>query len=122
MQQPAQGSIRTTLRIAGPIVLLVGLACFIVAAVGMFTDKLDLFWLAFVGLPLMFVGSVLCMGGFYGAVTRFMAGEAAPVATDAAKYVAEETKGAVETVAKAAAKGVVEGIRAGQAQAGDGKD
>ena len=57
-----------------------------------------------------------------GAVARFIAGETAPVATDTANYLAEETKGAVETVAKAAAKGVVEGIEAGRSEPGQGKD
>jgi len=68
------------------------------------------FWLAFIGLPLMFVGGVLCQFGFFGAVARFIAGESVPVAADTINYMAEETKGAVETVAKAAAKGVVEGL------------
>ena len=83
------------------------------------------FWLGFVGLPLMFVGGVMCQFAFLGAVARFMAGETAPVAADTVNYMAEETKGAVETVAKAAAKGVVEGIEAGRAksgEAGEGKD
>jgi hypothetical protein len=80
------------------------------------------FWLAFVGIPLMFVGSVLSMYGFMGAVFRFAAGEVAPVGADTAKYMAEETKGAVETVAKAAAKGVVEGIDAGYLESGQGRD
>jgi hypothetical protein len=83
----------------------------------------DYFWLAFVGMPLMFVGSVMSMYGFMGAVARFMAGEAAPVAADTVNYMAEETKGAVETVAKAAAKGVVEGMNAGRTEPpGQGKD
>ena len=80
------------------------------------------FWLAFVGMPLMFVGTVLCQFGFFGAVARFIAGESAPVAVDTVNYMAEETKGAVATVARAAAKGVVEGIEEGRAKPGQGKD
>ena len=130
LQQPGQSSIRKGLRIAGPVIFLAGLLCAIIAAISLFSsagggEMPHYFWLGFVGLPLMFVGGVLCQFGFMGAVARFMAGEAAPVAADTVNYMAEETKGAVETVAKAAAKGVVEGIEAGRAkprEAGEGKD
>ena len=127
LQQPEQDGIRKFLRIAGPVIFLVGLVCAIIAAARLFAsagsfDGPHYFWLGFVGLPLMFVGGVLSQFGFIGAVARFMAGEVAPVAADSANYVAEETKGAVETVAKAAAKGVVEGIEAGRSKTGEGKD
>jgi hypothetical protein len=62
------------------------------------------------------------MYGFMGAVFRFTAGETAPVAADTINYVAEETKGAVETVAKSAARGIVEGVEEGRAGSGEGKD
>jgi len=127
LQQPGQNSIRTGLRIVGPIILAIGLLCFAAALISFFSsfgsfERPRLFWLGFVGLPLMFVGGVMCQYGFLGAITRFIAGETMPVATDAAKYVAEETKGAVETVAEAAAKGVVEGIEAAKTKPGEGKD
>src|SRR5882724_6829719 len=127
LQQPGQNSIRKGLRVAGLVVFVVGLLCVIVSAISLFTSasgggRPHLFWLGFVGMPLMFVGGVLCQFAFLGAVARFMAGETAPVAVDTVNYVAEETKGAVETVAKAAAKGVVEGIEAGRTKPGQGKD
>ena len=127
LQQPQQNVIRKALRIAGPVIFLIGLICAIIAAVSLLLsarsfDEPHYFWLGFIGLPLMFVGGVLCQFGFFGAVARFIAGESAPVAADTANYMAEETKGAVETVAKAAAKGVVEGIEAGRAKPGQGKD
>ena len=127
LQEPAQNSIRTLLRIAGPLVFLAGLVCAIIAVISLFASAGSLggphyFWLGFIGLPLMFVGVVLCQFGFFGAVARFIAGEVAPVAADSVNYMAEETKGGVETVAKAAAKGVVEGIDAGHAESGQGKD
>src|ERR1051325_3987273 len=90
LQQPAQATIRTGLRVAGPIIFLLGLLCVLVATVELFTAGMEPprhFWLAFIGIPLMFVGGVLSMYGFMGAVARFAAGEAAPVATDAVKYV-----------------------------------
>jgi len=127
LQTPQQNSIRTALRIAGPAIFLTGVICVVIAVASMVASAgsfgiPDYFWLAFVGMPLMFVGSVMSMYGFMGAVARFAAGEVAPVAADSANYVAEETKGAVETVAKAAAKGVVEGLDAGRRESGQGKD
>lgn len=127
LEQPAQNSIRTALRIAGPVIFLSGLLCAIIAGVSLFAsagsfERPHYFWLGFVGLPLMFVGGVLCQFGFMGAVARFIAGESAPVAADTVNYLAEETKGAVETVAQAAAKGVVEGIESGRAESCPGKD
>ena len=76
-----------------------------------------MFWLIFVGMPLMFVGGVMSQYGFMGVVARYVAGEAAPVATDTINYFADETKGAVETVAKSAAMGIAEGIEAGKMDA-----
>ena len=127
LQEPAQNSIRTLLRIAGSVIFLAGLVCTIIGTISFFVSfgsfgMPHYFWLAFIGMPLMFVGVVLCQFGFFGAVARFIAGESAPVAADTINYMAGETKGAVETVAKAAAKGVVEGIDAGHAESGQGKD
>ena len=127
LQQPGQDSIRRALRIAGPVIFLAGLLCAIIATTSLFASAGSFapphyFWLGFVGLPLMFVGGVLCQFGFMGAVARFIAGESAPVAADTVNYMAEETKGAVETVAKAAAKGVVEGMEAGRAESRQNKD
>jgi ribosomal protein S27AE len=76
-----------------------------------------LFWLGFIGIPLVFVGVVMCQLGFIGAVARYVAGEGAPVAADTIKYMADETKDAVETVVKSAAKGIAEGLEAGRVAA-----
>ena len=94
LQQPGQNSIRNGLRIAGPFIFIVGLLCTIIATASFFSsfgsfEMPHYFWLAFIGLPLMFVGAVLCQFGFMGAVLRFIAGESAPVAADATNYMAE---------------------------------
>jgi len=114
---PQQNQVRRFLRIAGPVILAIGFLCLITAMVSFFSSfggsgPPRLFWLGFVGLPLMFVGSVLSMYGFMGAVFRFAAGETAPVAADTANYLAAETSDAVKTVSKSVAEGVVEGIEA----------
>ena len=50
----------------------------------------------------------MCQFGYLGAVARYVASESAPVAKDTVNYMAEETKGAVKTVAKSIAEGVEE--------------
>jgi len=66
----------------------------------------------FVGMPLLFVGGVMCKFGFMGAVARYTAAEQVPVATDAISDLAEGTQGAVKTVARA----VTEGVREAQTE------
>ncbi|HEY5344726.1 MAG TPA: zinc-ribbon domain-containing protein [Verrucomicrobiae bacterium] len=122
LQTPEQKAAGNFLRKIGPLVFIAGLICTITAMVNFFScfgsmEPPRLFWLGFIGLPLMFVGGVLSQFGFLGMVTRFVAGETAPVAADTVNYMADETKDAVETVAKSAAKGIVEGLEAGRAAA-----
>lgn len=119
LQQPEQNDIRTFLRTVGPLLLVAGVLCIVVGVINFFMafggdGPPRLFWLIFLGMPLVFAGSLMSQFGFIGAVARYVAGETAPVATDAINYVADETKESVETVARSAAKGIVEGIAAGK--------
>ena len=116
LQTPQQQKTRSILRVAGPILLILGIICMIVGAVDFFSafgsfDSPKLFWCFFVGMPLLFLGSVLSMFGFMGAVTRYVAGEQVPVATDALTDLAEGTQGAIKTVSRAVAEGIREGSR-----------
>jgi hypothetical protein len=77
------------------------------------------FFCAFIGLPLMCVGSAMCMFGFVGAFARYIAAEQAPVAKDTLNYMADGTQEAVKTVARAAAQGVAEGVQRAQASSID---
>jgi hypothetical protein len=120
LQTPEQKAAGNFLRKIGPLVFIAGLICTVIALINFFIamsggGEPRLFWLFFIGMPLIFVGGVMSQFGFLGTVTRFVAGETAPVAADTVNYMADETKGAVETVAKSAAKGIVEGIEAGKA-------
>jgi hypothetical protein len=122
LQTPQQKGARSFLRVLGPVILVAGLICTIGGMVSVFSsfgsfEPPRYFWLCFIGLPLMFVGGVMSQFGFMGAVARYVAGEGAPVAADTINYVADETKGSVETVARAAAKGIVAGIEEGRATA-----
>jgi hypothetical protein len=120
LESPKHRGVRKFLRTAGPLTLaagglltLAGLGSFFLA---MFTHSGPpvLFVCAFAGMPLMFLGIVMCMFGFMGSLARFVATEQAPVAKDTINYMAEGTQDAVRTVARAAAQGVAEGMQGGQ--------
>jgi hypothetical protein len=119
---PTHLKVRQAMKIAGPIVLVIGIlftaTAFIsfVGAMSSHSGPPKLFWCGFVGMPLMFVGTVLCMFGFMGAVARFTAAEQAPVAADTMNYLADHTQEGVRTVSKAVAQCVVEGIRDAEAK------
>lgn len=114
LQTPKHRAIRSFLRVAGPVVLLVGLIFFGVGLISFFSamggnGEPRLFWCCFVGMPLMFLGTAMCMFGFVGALARYSAAEQVPVATDAINDLAAGTQGAVKTVARAVAEGLREG-------------
>ena len=110
LQTEKHRSARSFLRVAGVVVAVVGLVFLIVGMASFFSafgggGPPRLFWCCFVGLPLLFIGSVMCMYGFMGALARYAAAEQVPVAADAMTDLAEGTKGAIKTVARAAAEG-----------------
>ena len=113
LQTPKHKGTRSFLRVAGPIVAAVGLIFLIVGMASFFSafaggGSPRLFWCCFVGMPLLFVGGVMCMFGFMGSVARYSAAEQVSIATDAINDLAEGTQGAVKTVARAVAEGVRE--------------
>jgi len=113
LQTPKHKTIRSFLRVAGTMAALIGLIFLIVGMVSFFTafgggGPPRLFWCCFVGIPLLFVGGVMCMFGFMGGLARYTAAEQVPVATDAINDLAEGTQSAVKTVARAVAEGVDE--------------
>jgi len=102
---------RTLIRTLGMVILLIGLVFMAVGLIDFFrafggygTPKL--FWCLFIGMPLLFIGSVLCIYGFMGSVARYSAGEMAPVATDTINYVVDETQDSMKTVASAIGEGL----------------
>ena len=113
LESPRHSTVRTLLRIAGPIFVLVGLIFMAVGVISFFSafgtfQPPRQFWCCFVGLPILAAGGMMCQFGYLGAVARYVASESAPVAKDTVNYMAEETKGAVKTVAKSIAEGVEE--------------
>jgi RNA polymerase subunit RPABC4/transcription elongation factor Spt4 len=57
----------------------------------------------------MWLGGVLSGAGFMGAVSRYVAGESAPVAKDTFNYMADGTKDGVKKVATAVGEGLAAG-------------
>ncbi len=106
-------TVRTVLRVGGPVVALIGVVLIIVgigsffAAFGTFEPP-RFFWCAFVGMPLLMIGLVISWFGYMGAVYRYMAGESAPVAKDVVNYMGENIQPGVKAVAKAVTEGIVE--------------
>jgi hypothetical protein len=113
LQSPQHSNIRTVLRVGGPAIAVVGLL-FLMVGVGSFFSSFGTleppryFWCAFVGMPLLFVGLVMCTFGYLGAVYRYVAGEGAPVAKDVVNYMGENIQPGVKSVAKAVTEGIIE--------------
>jgi len=93
------------LLIIGGILELIGLGSFF-ASFGSFGGPPRYFWCAFLGMPILFAGIVMTAYGFMGAVARYTAGEAAPVAKDTFNYMAEGTQEGVRTMASAIGQGL----------------
>lgn len=112
--------VRNVLRAVGPLVAGAGLLLTIVGLGSFFSTFASFgpggdfgppryFWCAFLGLPLVFVGIVLCFAGYGGAVQRYMMGEQVPVARDAFNDLARGTRGGVRDLAEAVGAGLAAG-------------
>ena len=119
LQISQQARVRRTLRGVGLAVLalgglltLIGVGSFF-ASFGSFESP-RYFWCAFLGVPLLFVGGVMTMFGFLGAVNRYVAGESAPVAKDVVNYMGENVQPGVKSIARAVTEGIKEGLSEGQ--------
>jgi hypothetical protein len=114
---PQHSPVRKFLRIAGPLTALTGLILTITGCAGLFSSLDDLSfsrfkyaWCPFVGMPLIFAGSVMTMFGFVGRVARYQAGEIAPVVKDTVNYMADGTKDGIRTIASSIGAGIAEGM------------
>ena len=112
---PGHATVRDLLRILGPIIAIAGLVLMVVGIASFFSAFGTMrppryFWCAFIGMPLLGVGIILCKFGYAGKVARYMAGEIAPVGKDTINYMADGTKDSVKTIATA----IGEGLRGGQ--------
>ena len=110
---------RAIFRVLGPLVLGIGIILILIAFIDFFKSTGDpfgriggfnsgptKFGYFFVGIPFVFVGSVLCSLGYGGSVARYQAGEMAPIAKDTFNYMAEGTSQGVKTVVQSVQEGI----------------
>jgi hypothetical protein len=120
LKSPQHETIRTALRVGGPLVAAVGLLFLLIGTVSFFSafgsfGPPRYFWCALVGLPLLAVGVGMCKFGYLGDVARYIAAEAAPVANDTTNYLGDGVQPGVKAAAKAITEGVLEAQREHQA-------
>ena len=91
-----QRGARTTFRVLGVVLVLVGLALVGTALADFFASFSSLgegmptkFWMAFVGWPVLAVGIWAVMAGFMGTASRYVAGETLPVVKDGLGYLTQ---------------------------------
>ncbi|NLH17459.1 MAG: zinc ribbon domain-containing protein [Phycisphaerae bacterium] len=111
---PGHRGPRDLFRVLGPVILGIGILFMVVGGVDFFSAfggmrAPTLFWCFFVGMPLLFVGGVMCQFGYAGKVARYMAQEMAPVGKDTFNYMADGTQEGVKTVASAVGQGLAAG-------------
>ncbi len=102
---------RAALRFIGPVMLIVGVIFTAIGMVSFFASMgshsgPSYFWCAFIGLPLMAFGSMISKFGYLGSISRYVAGETAPVGKDVVNYMATETKGAIREISAAVGQGL----------------
>jgi ribosomal protein L40E len=82
-----QESVRSLLRIGGWIAISVGIVLTAIALIDFFSAFGSFgaptnFWLAFIGLPLIAIGSWMLKAGYLGPASRYLAGEVTPTLRD----------------------------------------
>jgi hypothetical protein len=84
-----QASVRTILRVGGPVLLGIGLVLTVVAFADFFgsfnNPGLGMpqnFWMGFVGLPLLAIGAAITRAAYLGPASRYVAGEVTPTIRD----------------------------------------
>lgn len=107
----AHAELRSKMRIAGPAIVALGVIFMAAGLISFFSafgggGPPRLFWCMFVGMPLLGIGMSICKFAYMGAVTRYMAGEVAPVGKDVVNYMVDGTKGSIRDVAAAVAEGI----------------
>lgn len=105
---PGHHTVRSMLRIVGPVILGLGILLVVAGAIDIFTDPFHGFpfaFLIFAGMPMMFVGGVMTNMAFMGAFMRYAAGETAPVGKDTFNYMAHETRDGVRDISSAIREG-----------------
>ena len=110
--------IKLMFRRLGPLLLVSGVVCLIIAMVDFLTldffEEPKYFWLIFVGMPFIFIGGIVTNAGYAQDAAKYMSREMAPVTSETFNYIAKETQEGVETVAKAVQRGKADVVQAKQ--------
>jgi len=100
---------RNVLKVVGPITLGIGVICLVIAMVdffGVFNGDggfPTLFFLAFIGIPLIGLGAGMTQFAFMGKIARYTAGQMAPVAKDVTNYMLDGTKESITGIVSSVA-------------------
>ncbi len=110
LEDPGHDDVRSLLRTIGPAMVAIGLIFIVIGFGSFFTafgsfEPPRYFWCAFVGMPLAGVGMMISKFAYLGTVTRFVAGEVAPVGKDVTNYMVEGTKDSIRDAAIAVGEG-----------------
>ena len=112
---PRHDQIRPLLRVVGPLMmgvggifLAIGLISFFIAFGGGGFPRY--FWCAFIGIPLLGIGSGITKFAYLGAVTRYISQEVAPVGKDTFNYMAHGTQEGVRAITSAISQGIASGV------------
>lgn len=110
---------KSTFRTVGPMLLLIGGVCILIAFVDFFSafnsfEGPKYFWLFFVAMPFLFFGFIITNAGYAQDAAKYMSREMAPVASETFNYIAEETQEGVEAITKAVQRGKAEVVQAKQ--------
>ncbi|MCX5775277.1 MAG: zinc ribbon domain-containing protein [Firmicutes bacterium] len=104
-----KSKIRSVFKIAGPITLGVGVILLIIAMVdffGVFNGNggfPTLFFLGFIGIPLIGIGAAMTQFAYMGKIARYTAGQMAPVAKDVTNYMLDGTKDSISGIVSSVA-------------------
>ena len=105
---------RRIFRILGPIILVLGISLMAIAfidffqAFNSFSEEPEKFGYFFAGMPLFFIGAVLCNFGYGSVASRYVAREMAPVASETFNYVSHEIQDGIKDISKGITEGSLE--------------
>lgn len=104
------GELRAKLKAIGPAIAGIGLVLIVVGMISFFTSigkfgPPRYIWCVFLGMPLLFVGVAISKFAYLGTITRYIAGETAPVGKDVTNYIVAGTKDSIRDVATAVGEG-----------------